>query len=82
MNDVVRRNINTEQARQVSKWGNQNHTPLRWLPILTEEVGEVAKAVNENDGEAYRAELVQVAAVATSMIECYDRQMKEAEEDG
>ena len=76
-----------ERARQDEKWGEQNHDPLVWVPILTEEVGEVSKAVlevlNEYDGEhigmqiqrlrAYRTEMVQVAAVALSAIEAYDR---------
>ena len=46
------------------------------MVILTEEVGEVARAIYEADdpgaGEDYRAELVQVAAVAVAAIESYD----------
>lgn len=70
--------IEKERRRQDTKWGPQNHSPLEWLSILTEEVGEVAKAINEAHwGGAplteYRAELVQVAAVAVAAIESLDR---------
>lgn len=40
--DVLR-----ERIRQDEKWGEQNHDPLAWVAILTEEVGEASKeAVN------------------------------------
>ncbi|EKO51299.1 hypothetical protein LEP1GSC131_2064 [Leptospira kirschneri str. 200802841] len=53
--------------------------------ILGEEVGEVQKAALESyfryegknhDYSEYRNELIQVAAVAISMIECFDRNRK------
>ena len=71
-----------ERNRQHDKWGQQNHHPLEWLAILGEEVGEACKAACEanfagyhrtGDYSHYRAELVQVAAVAIAMIESYDR---------
>lgn len=78
-----------ERTRQNIKWGEQNHDPYRWIGILTEEVGEVAQAVNgaiEGPAEtvaerwgrwqAYREELIQVAAVAIAMVECWDRNNK------
>ena len=75
-----------ERHRQDKKWGVQNHAPYKWLAILGEEVGEANKAVLENDAQGsgleglknYRAELVQVAAVAIETIECLDRQMVRA----
>ena len=39
------------------------------ISILLEEVGEVAKAFNENDVENYEVELVQVAAVCVRILE-------------
>ncbi len=79
--------IKAERKRQDKKWGEQNHTPIEWIGILTEEVGEVAKeAVDFHFGDNpyvraenlknYRAELIQVAAVAVSMIECLERNSK------
>ncbi|WP_025184035.1 MazG-like family protein [Leptospira kirschneri] len=72
--------INQERDRQDSRWGEQNHRPIEWIPILGEEVGEVNKAALESyfsggikDYSEYRKELIQVAAVAIAMIESYDR---------
>jgi len=63
-----------ERARQESKWGPQQHSDLEWLAILTEEVGEVAKALCEiwisgSGREAVRKELIHVAAVAVAATE-------------
>ncbi len=76
--------VQAERVRQESKWGQQNHTPTGWLPILAEEFGEVARAiceataskmidVSEKHLDNYREELVQVAAVAVAMVESLDR---------
>ncbi len=66
-----------ERQRQDEKWGIQNHDPDHWLAILTEEVGELAKAILEaahgSPVEDIRKEAVQVAAVAVALIECLDR---------
>lgn len=69
-----------ERRRQEQLWGPQNHSPANWLMILGEEVGEANKAALEHHFnykgaslQAYRAELVQVAAVAVAMIESLDR---------
>lgn len=67
-----------EREYQMVKWGEQNHTPLPWLAILMEEVGEASQeALRINFGGKntadYRAEIIQVAAVALAMIECLDR---------
>ena len=73
-----------ERVEQVRKWGEQNHSPLEWMAILVEEVGEAQKEALEHHFtlhysadpdrlERYRAELVQVAAVAVAAIESLDR---------
>jgi NTP pyrophosphatase (non-canonical NTP hydrolase) len=67
-----------ERKAQEQKWGQQNHPVANYYLILLEEVGEVAKAVlEENFGQGIlkdaRAELIQVAAVAVAMIESIDR---------
>lgn len=78
--------IVNERTRQDEKWGVQNCAPFEWLSILVEEVGEVAKAANnmtchytEAAVENYREELVQVAAVVVSALECLDRNGYEAD---
>ena len=76
--DVVARQrivyeILQERKKQDMKWGDQSHHPnLYWLGILVEEVGEVAKALIEDD-DNWRYELVQVAAVALSWLETLER---------
>ena len=42
------KSVIAERARQDAKWGEQNHHPLAWLGILTEEVGELAEAILES----------------------------------
>lgn len=79
--------IQEERERQETKWGEQNHQPDKWLVILGEEYGEACKEALEaatakeySKGlfhlQSYRDELIQVAAVAVSMIECLDRNTK------
>lgn len=75
-----------ERRRQDAKWGEQNHIPALWMPILGEEYGELCQAVLEthfDNGpelrakggyENMRAEAVQVAAVAVAFVEYLDRQ--------
>jgi hypothetical protein len=76
--DGVLAEVWTERDRQDAKWGEQNHAPVVWLSILGEEFGEVCRAAYEAHFNAapwsdYRAELVQMAAVAVAMIQCLDR---------
>jgi NTP pyrophosphatase (non-canonical NTP hydrolase) len=60
--------LNQEHQRQIDKFGLQTNCPrAAWMVILMEEVGEVAKAIQ--DGVGYEEELIQVAAVAMSALE-------------
>ena len=65
--------IHAENQRQLRKWGFQTHRPEEWLMYLTEEVGELAKAMSEykyNRGgtaEDIEKEAVQVATLAAKM---------------
>lgn len=62
--------IRIERSRQDSKWGAYRRlTWLKWLGILMEEVGEVAKAILEHDEQGAKIELVQCAAVIVNWIE-------------
>lgn len=60
--------IRYEIMCQYEKWGEQHHDPAIWLAILTEEVGEVAESVLKKESYSYRAELIQVAAVAIQAL--------------
>jgi len=82
--DAICQEVRNERERQIDKWGDQQHSPIEWLPILMEEVGEVSREVlenyyqkdfpkqiqtNPNDWQNYEKELIQVAAVVFSMLE-------------
>jgi hypothetical protein len=69
--------ILNERKRQDKKWGKQNHHPLSWLAILTEEIGEANKEIveyiysNEIDKfrlQYYEIELIHSAAVIIAAI--------------
>lgn len=70
--------IHWERIRAHAKHAGQSIEAIayddpRFLPILVEGVGEVAKALTEREGRAaLRAELVQVAAVAAAWIDAID----------
>ena len=63
--------LHTERARQDARWGSQRHLPNdTWNRILVEEVGEVSKALNDEEPvENLKAELIQVTAVAVAWAE-------------
>jgi len=67
------RDIAIERTKQETKWGQQDHSPERWMVVLGEEYGESCEAVLKMDWNNYRHELVQVAAVAIAAIEAADR---------
>lgn len=73
MRDRIYSQIEAERLRQDELWGEQGHTLDRWLTILVEEVGEVAKAMQGDDPDRVEdeaeEELVQVAAVAVQIVE-------------
>jgi NTP pyrophosphatase (non-canonical NTP hydrolase) len=64
-----------ERQRQDEMRGEQNHKPLLWTAILSEEVGEFAKASLHQefggpDADNVLAEAVQCAAVGLAIVEC------------
>lgn len=73
-----------ERGSQDEKWGEQWHTINIWMSILGEEYGEVCQEAlrltfdtREGKREEHmanlREELVQVAAVATAIVEYIDQ---------
>ena len=74
--------ISNERDRQEQKWGEQNHSDLKWLAILMEEVGEVAQTILQREEKNHptkscnklafklrNEELEQVAAVCIAWME-------------
>lgn len=43
----IYRMVRDESIRQILKWGIQDRHPFEWLAYLTEEQGELAKAISE-----------------------------------
>ncbi len=78
--DDIAAAIASERSRQAAKWGGDHGwgsgdcssgrvpEPVK-VAVLTEEVGEVARAMLDGDRAALRTELVQVAAVAYAWLE-------------
>lgn len=73
MSEQIYAAIRAERTRQNLKWGPQDHSPSHWFVILAEEIGEIAKAIYENDKEEYPKELIQSAAVIVAALETYER---------
>ena len=80
--DRVLQEVLAERIRQDGLWGEQNWHDFEGISVLTEEVGEAAKAANEanfksgktpGDYSQLREELIQVAAVAVNHVEIIDR---------
>lgn len=61
--------VQTERERQAEKWGEPARHPHTWITILSEELGEVSRAVLHGNKENLIEELVQVAAVAEAFFE-------------
>jgi NTP pyrophosphatase (non-canonical NTP hydrolase) len=85
--------VHTEIYAQNEKWGEQNHNPVEWMAILTEEVGEAAQqAVDYHFNpdkspatkqlerlEEFKKELTQVAAVAVQAMMSINRLLGETD---
>ena len=59
--------IHDERKRQEEKWGEQRYSPVEWLMILAEEVGELAAEVDERHGgeaDARSAEVTRMLGEA------------------
>ena len=74
--------VRSRRQEQDLKWGeNQCHDPIEWMGIITEEVGDMAKAamrlhfnIKNPDAYQYRDELLDVAASAVAAVENMDRE--------
>ena len=73
--------IESERNAQDAKWGEQNHSDEKWLAIAVEELGEVAKAVLENNDVELLPEIVQVVAVLENWVTARDWNQNTEETD-
>ncbi|MEG3929472.1 hypothetical protein [Microcoleus sp. T3_D1] len=74
MKSTIFKEIQNERDYQDKRFGKQPRSlkPTLYLAVLTEELGEVARAIIEGQSENYRAELIQLAAVAVAAIQEFD----------
>lgn len=69
--------VQVERLKQFQKWGEQDHRLSTFLTILAEEVGELSEQIlkiefdgrSEQDNEQLLNEAIQVAAVATAIVQ-------------
>lgn len=65
--------VNTEYKRGIEKWGDVDKDPTILLNAATEELGEVAHAINHNEGkEAIQQEVAEVVGVLARLWEMVD----------
>jgi NTP pyrophosphatase (non-canonical NTP hydrolase) len=75
-NPAIDRMVYEEHKRQIAKWGVQSRTAFEWITYLTEEVGELAEAVSEQEyrggaSAAVTKEAIQVATLALKIAEMF-----------
>lgn len=77
----ISKQIFEERIRQLQKFGIQNHDDHTWLGIAVEEVGEIAKDINDirfankskefiELDEKLKVEMIQIVAVLVSWLNC------------
>jgi len=70
--------IKEERLRHRELGFSLKHSNLEWLRILTEENGEVAKAM-QDDPKEIKTEVIQLAAAAVAFLEAIELAEKRAE---
>lgn len=64
---LVRR-VKEEEKVAIEKWGNVDRTPEHLLAALTEEVGEVAHAINHEEGlDQVNQEIVEAIGILSRL---------------
>ena len=58
--------VKKERERQEEIYGDRQHWESEWFILLSEEVGEVAKAIVQGNIPQMRTELIQCAALIES----------------
>ena len=54
--------VSLELERQRLKWGRQDHWADHWYLIVSEEFGEIAKALTERNADQAQTEIVETIA--------------------
>lgn len=70
MNYRLIQRIDAEREVAIKKWGDVDRTPVDLISAATEELGEVAHAINHNEGvAATQQEIVEVMGILSRLYE-------------
>ena len=70
MNQILVQNINEEIKKGIAKWGATDTTPDRLLAAATEELGEVAHAINHSESIGrIRQEITEVMGILARLYD-------------
>ncbi len=62
--------VEKERTRQIEMWGaDRCLDPETYLRIMVEEMGEIARAIQEEDWENLQTEIIQVMAVGACWLQ-------------
>lgn len=62
--------VEEEERKGFAKWGDIDRTPVDYMIAIQEELGEVAHAINHNEGvEATTQEIAQVIGLLSRLYE-------------
>lgn len=76
MNYELIKRIDTERERGIQKWGDTDRTPGVLLNATIEELGEVAHAINHNEGvNETKQEIAEVMGVLSRLYEMVEQDL-------
>lgn len=74
MNYRLIQRIDAENKEAIAKWGGVDRTPVDLISAATEELGEVAHAINHNEGmAATQQEIVEVMGILSRLYNMVDK---------
>lgn len=75
MNISLVKRVEDEEWKGKAKWGHSDTTPDRLLAAATEELGEVAHAINHGEGvAAVQQEIAEIIGVLSRLYEMVEVQ--------
>lgn len=77
MNYSLIKRIDEERERGIKKWGDTDRTPVILLNAAIEELGEVAHAINHNEGvPATQQEIAETMGVLARLYEMVEQDLQ------
>lgn len=76
MNYGLIKRIDAENEAAIAKWGDVDRTPEILLNAATEELGEVAHAINHKEGvSAIQQEIVEVMGILSRLYAMVEQEL-------